>query len=84
MKRAGLLKNLQGLILGDCSFKPEPGEINFGYSIEEMVLNLCSEYNFPICFNAPFGHALQNYGVKLNSLVSLNVSNEEVILEMFD
>ncbi len=84
LKRAGLLKNLKGLILGDCSFQPEPGEINFGYSIEEMVLNLCSEYNFPICFNAPFGHAAQNYGVKLNSTVSLDVSIEGVILEMID
>lgn len=83
LKRGGILKNLHGLIVGDSSIKPEPGEIDFGYSLKEIVVNLCSEYYYPICFNAPFGHQEKNYALKLNSDYELKVGPDEVLLKGF-
>jgi muramoyltetrapeptide carboxypeptidase len=78
LKRAGLLKNLNGLIIGESTSKPEPDDIDFGYSLEEMVLDACKEYDYPICFNAPFGHTERNYALCLNMKHSLIVEDGEV------
>ncbi len=80
IKRSGMLKNIHGLIIGESSATPEPGEIDFGYSLKEIVLNVCSESYFPICFRAPFGHLEKNNALKLNTEYELKVRNEDVQL----
>lgn len=78
LKRAGMLSGLKGLIIGQSTFKPDPDDIDFGYTLPEMVMNLCKEFNYPICFDAPFGHTEKNYALVLNHGISLTVSDSEV------
>jgi muramoyltetrapeptide carboxypeptidase len=78
LKRAGLLKDIKGLILGVSTIKPEPDDIDFGYTLEEVVLEVCRDYDFPICFNAPFGHTEKNWGIVLNKEYEVVVEKDGV------
>ncbi len=59
LKLNGYFKNCNGLILGAFSNIPKNNP-NFGMSIEEIILDLVSEYNFPVCFNFNAGHITNN------------------------
>ena len=64
LKRTGKLSGLKGLIIG--GFKPkkdDEGE-EFGKTIEEIVLEKVSEYNYPVCFDFPVGHQKNNVALK--------------------
>ncbi|MCX6189045.1 MAG: LD-carboxypeptidase [Bacteroidetes bacterium] len=83
LKQAGLLANLEALIIGESTVKTEPDDIDFGFSIEQMVLMVCAEYKYPICFHAPFGHTAQNYALALNTKYSLQIAKNEVIISPY-
>ncbi len=59
LKRAGKLKDLAGLVVGQFTDLKETKEL-FGQSVEEIILAHCSVYDFPIAFNFPFGHGKEN------------------------
>ncbi len=80
LKRSGILKDLSGLIIGESTVKAEPDDIHFGFALEEIVLNICKDYDYPICFNAPFGHSSKNYALGLNLPYTLAIYKEEVSL----
>ena len=64
LKRTGKLAELKGLVIG--GFKPkkdDEGE-EFGKTIEEIVLEKVSEYNYPVCFDFPVGHQKNNVALK--------------------
>jgi muramoyltetrapeptide carboxypeptidase len=79
LKRAGKIKNLAGLVVGNFSdFKNQ--DIPFGKSIEEITLDHCSEYTFPIAFGFNFGHEKANYPIVMGGEVKLEVSDKGVVL----
>ncbi len=80
LHRAGLLQNLKGLIIGKSTIKPEPEELYFGFSLEEIVLHYCESFTYPICFNAPMGHTDKNYAFALNTNHVLAVEKNEVTI----
>ncbi len=64
LKRTGQLSDLKGLIIGGFKVKPDdPGE-EFGRTVQEIVLEKVSGYNYPVCFNFPVGHQRNNYALK--------------------
>lgn len=72
LKRAGLLKNLAGLILGgftDCN----EASLTIGKTAYELVAEHTAEYAYPIAFDFPAGHVNNNqpliFGVKTKLLV---------------
>lgn len=80
LKRNGKFKNLAGLVFGgftDCKDTERP----FGKNMEELLLGLVAEYKFPVCFNFPASHALQNYALKIGAGFELNISKEKVTLK---
>jgi muramoyltetrapeptide carboxypeptidase len=79
LKRAGVLKNLAGMVVGDFSDLKNQ-EIPFGKTIEEIILDHCSEYNFPIAFGFNFGHEKANYPIIMGGEVELEVSDKGVVL----
>lgn len=63
LKRAGKLKSLAGLIVGHFTAIADT-EIGFGESIQQIIRNHTSEYQYPIAFNFPFGHENPNLAWK--------------------
>jgi muramoyltetrapeptide carboxypeptidase len=59
LKRAGKLNKLTGLIIGHMTDIKE-GELPFGESFHEIILNHVKEFNYPVGFNFPIGHENPN------------------------
>jgi len=80
LKRAGKLKNLAGLLVGNFT-KVKDNEIAFGKTFEEIIREHCEEYNFPIAFNFPAGHDETNVALKFSANYSLTVENDKTTLQ---
>lgn len=77
LKRSGKLTGLKGLIVGGFKVKPDnPGE-EFGKTLEEIVLEKVSEYNYPVCFDFPVGHQKNNFALKCGVVHTLGVHLNE-------
>ena len=81
LKRSGKLSGLQGLIIGGFKIKKDDEEEEFGKTLEEIVLEKVKEYNYPVCFDFPVGHQVNNYALKCGIAHSLKVTQAEVLLE---
>ncbi|HEY4786773.1 MAG TPA: LD-carboxypeptidase [Bacteroidales bacterium] len=64
LKRSGKLNNLAGLVVGGFKIKPDdPGEA-FGKTVQEIVMEKVSMFNYPVCFDFPVGHQKNNFALK--------------------
>jgi muramoyltetrapeptide carboxypeptidase len=54
--------------------------IPFGKTTKEIILEAVSAYNFPVCFDFPAGHILDNRALILGRDVTLDVSENSVSL----
>jgi muramoyltetrapeptide carboxypeptidase len=70
LKRSGKLLHLKGLIIGGMSDMHDH-DTPFGFSVEDMILEHCKEYEYPIVFNFPAGHIFKNYPIVLGKELSL-------------
>nr|WP_232459796.1 LD-carboxypeptidase [Winogradskyella sp.] len=73
MKRAGYFDNLKGLVVGDMS-KMRKNTTLWGTSVEQLILDALSDYDFPIAFNMPAGHEKDNRALVLGKTVDLTVT----------
>ena len=73
LKRAGKLTNLKGLIVGAFSGMKD-NAISFGMSAEEIIYDAVSEFDYPVCFGASFGHIDNNLPLICGRVVSLTVN----------
>ena len=73
--RNGYFEGLEGLIVGGMT-QMHDNAIPFGKNAAEMILDICSEYDFPIAFNFPAGHLEDNraliFGRKADLMVNKN------------
>ena len=81
LKRTGKLKNLAGLIIGGFKLKPDDAGEEFGKTLEEIVLEKVSEYNYPVCFDFPVGHQKNNFALKCGVMHELDTKNAQVSLK---
>jgi muramoyltetrapeptide carboxypeptidase len=72
LKRAGKLKNLAGLIVGGFTDMKD-NDIPFGQTIQEIVLDAVSDYDYPVCFDFPAGHVSNNCSLVLGQTAKLSV-----------
>ncbi|MDL2252110.1 LD-carboxypeptidase [Odoribacter sp. OttesenSCG-928-J03] len=72
LKLAGRLSNLQGLIVGD--FSKMQGE-NFNKSAYEIIRETVEDYDYPVCFGFPAGHAERNAPLIMGADVELTVES---------
>lgn len=78
-KLSGIFSQLSGLIVGGMT-DMKNGVDTYGSSIEELILDICKEYNFPIAFNFPSGHGADNEAFIVGQTYSLCVENEKAVL----
>lgn len=79
LKRGGKLVNLKGLIIGSFS-EMKDNAIPFGKTAEEIIMDAVKEYNYPVCFGFPAGHADKNFPLFMGRKVKLSVM-EQVSVE---
>nr|WP_045475316.1 LD-carboxypeptidase [Winogradskyella sp. PG-2] len=83
MKRAGYFDDLKGLIVGDMS-KMRKNTTLWGNSVEQLILDALSEYDFPITFNMPAGHEKDNRALILGGSIHLSVETEKTKLRVLN
>lgn len=80
LRRAGKLSGLAALAIGGFKLKPDdPGE-EFGRTLEEIVMESVSGYDYPVCFGLPVGHQKKNFPLKCGVVHVLQVGTESVAL----
>jgi muramoyltetrapeptide carboxypeptidase len=73
LKRSGKLDKLKGLVIGGFKLDEEtPGE-EFGKTVYDIVSEKIKEYDYPVCFDFPVGHQVNNYALKCGTKYLLNV-----------
>lgn len=77
LKRSGKLDKLNGLIIGGFKIKTDDAGEAFGKTIEEIVLEKVSEYDYPVCFDFPVGHQKNNFALKCGVMHTLGVHLNE-------
>ena len=75
LKRAGKLEHLKGLVVGGLT-KIHDNEEPFGMSVEEVIAEAVSNYDYPVCFGFPTGHFDNNCAVVFGRESSIEVSAE--------
>jgi len=86
LKRAGKFDKLIGLVVGHLT-SIKDGQLPFGESVEEIILQHTGDYRFPVGFNFPTGHENPNLAwinggdsfLKITSSESILTSLREVI-----
>lgn len=73
LRRAGYFDNCKGLIIGGMSMKQD--DPDFGKTVEEIVLEVCKNYDFPIVFDFPAGHIVDNRAVLLGRNATINTDS---------
>ena len=73
LKRAGVLKDLKGLIVGAMTDMND-NAIPFGKTAEEIISEHVNEYDFPVCFGFPAGHIDDNLPLITGAKVEFDVS----------
>lgn len=76
LKRAGYFNNCKGVIVGDIS-KLRKNTTLWGTSIEQLILDALSDYDFPIAFNMPAGHEKDNRALILGRTIELKVQKDK-------
>jgi muramoyltetrapeptide carboxypeptidase len=72
LKRAGMLKNLAGLVVGGMT-KMNDNTIPFGKTAEEIICESVEEYGFPVAFGFPAGHQPDNRTLIMGAEVNMEV-----------
>lgn len=76
LKRAGYFNDCAGVLVGDMS-KMRKNTTLWGTSVEQLILDVLSEYDFPVAFNMPAGHEKDNRALILGREVFLKVEKNK-------
>lgn len=79
MRMAGLLNNLAALVVGGMEEITE-GEHVFSQTVEEVVMNVVSGYDYPVLFNFPAGHIPDNRAIYLGQNARISQSGRQAVL----
>ena len=75
LKRAGMLRELKGLIVGSMNDMKD-NTIPFGKTVQQIIAESVREYKYPVCYDFPSGHAEENVALILGRRVKLIVDEE--------
>lgn len=78
LKYNGCFDGLAGLIVGGMT-NMHDNTIPFGKNAQEIILDITSLYNFPVCFDFPAGHLDDNRAMIFGKEASLTVDDEVIL-----
>ena len=74
LKRAGYFDNCKGLIIGGMS-NIKKNTTPWGSSIEQLILDVIEEFDFPVLFNFPAGHETDNRALIFGKSIKMNIKS---------
>jgi muramoyltetrapeptide carboxypeptidase len=82
LRRSGKLARLAGLLIGgftDMKDTTRP----FGMTVEEIIRDVVTDYEYPVCFGFPVSHSKENVAIKVGVTHTLEVDRDGFrIIEM--
>jgi muramoyltetrapeptide carboxypeptidase len=79
LRLSGKLKDLSALILGGFN-KMEDTKFPWGKTIEETVLDIVEEYDYPVLFNFPAGHIADNRAFYIGRKAGIEINDDKAVL----
>jgi muramoyltetrapeptide carboxypeptidase len=77
LKLGGLFNDLAGLVVGTMTDMRDKNPADpFGQSAEQIIWDAVKDKDYPVCFNFPAGHIVDNRALALGQKVKLNVTRE--------
>ena len=76
LKRAGFFEECNGLVIGDIS-NIKKNTTKWGKPIEQLIVDVVAQYDFPVLFNFPAGHEKDNRALIFGRKIKLNVNKEK-------
>jgi muramoyltetrapeptide carboxypeptidase len=73
LKRAGMLSGLAGLVVGGMSDMND-NAIPYGKTAKEIIVEAVREFDYPVCFDFPAGHLVDNRTLIMGRKVTLSVA----------
>ena len=78
LKRAGKLDHLKGLIVGGLT-QIHDNTHPFGMSVEEVIAEAVSAYDYPVCFGFPAGHFDDNRALFFGQKAKIEITAESSV-----
>lgn len=79
LKQAGVFDLLSGLLVGQfTAYEEDPGMYA---SLYESIAEAVKEYDFPVFFDFPVGHVVNNYPLVMGGETSIEITQEQLILK---
>ncbi|MGA2405772.1 MAG: LD-carboxypeptidase [Bacteroidales bacterium] len=79
LKLAGKLEDISALLVGGMNDIGE-AKVPWGKSIEDTILGIASEYDYPVFFNFPAGHIAYNRAFYIGKQSKIEVSRDKATL----
>ena len=80
LKRSRKFDKLAGLIIGGFT-EMKDTERPFGKPIDQLIHDIISEYDFPVCYNFPVSHTKENVALKIGLPYRLKITATTTILK---
>ena len=80
LKRNGYFDKCKGLIVGGISDVRE-NDVAFGKTVEEIVLDVVKDFDFPVSFDFPAGHIRDNRTLILGREISLLIKENKAVVK---
>jgi muramoyltetrapeptide carboxypeptidase len=80
LKQSLPFKHLNGIIFGEFLNNADTGR-PFGFTLDDIIAEHCSNLNIPIIMNAPIGHGTRNHKLEFGREISFKVSEHSARIE---
>jgi muramoyltetrapeptide carboxypeptidase len=80
LKLSGKFEDLAALVIGGIN-KIEESKIPWGKNVEETVLGIVSEFNYPVLFNFPAGHISDNRAFYIGKQATIKITGNKAVLQ---
>ena len=80
LKGAGKFQKPAAIIIGSFT-EMKDTERPFGKDAYEIIRDILSEFEYPVCYGFPVGHVKENYALKCGAEYILRIGKEKVFLE---